>query len=131
MADGRCVTDVTNIPESAGIKISRRLTKDEMTFLTQEYCVEFAQVYKYGNGVNGSGGQYYLYSGTINSVQVPVANDIMLINHTHPGGTAYPSRKDKILLRRYQEFGLPQRTSEIIPIGKENIRFNTNGLIGD
>ena len=57
---------------------------DEMTFLTQEYGVEFAQVYKYGKGPNGGGGQYYLYSGTVNKVRVPIANDIMLINHTYP-----------------------------------------------
>ena len=130
MPDGRQVTYVTNLPGSTGIKTPRRLTTEEMTFLTQEYGVEFAQVYKYGNGINGGGGQYYLYSGTVNSVEVPVGNDIMLINHTHPGGTAYPSSADKALLGRYQQFGSPQISSEIIPIGKGNIRFNINGLIG-
>ena len=129
LADGRQVTDVTNLPGSTGIQMSRRLTTDEMTFLTQEYGVEFAQVYRYGNGVNGGGGQYYLYSGTINRVTVPIGNDIMLINHTHPGGTASPSSADKLLLGRYQQLGSPQRSSEIIPIGKENIRFNTTGVI--
>ena len=129
LADGRQVTDVTNLPGSTGIQMSRRLTTDEMTFLTQEYSVEFAQVYRYGNGVNGGGGQYYLYSGTIDRVTVPIGNDIMLINHTHPGGTASPSSADKLLLGRYQQLGSPQRSSEIIPIGKENIRFNTTGLI--
>ena len=44
LADGRQVTDVTNLPGSTGIQMSRRLTTDEMTFLTQEYGVEFAQV---------------------------------------------------------------------------------------
>lgn len=131
MPDGRQVTDVTNLPGSTGIKTPRRLTTEEMTFLTQEYGVEFAQVYKYGNGINGGGGQYYLYSGTVSSVKVPIGNDIMLINHTHPGGTAYPSSADKALLGRYQQFGSPQISSEIIPIGKGNIRFNINGLIGD
>ena len=129
LADGRQVTDVTNLPGNTGIQMSRRLTTDEMTFLTQEYGVEFAQVYKYGNGVNGGGGQYYLYSGTVDRVTVPIGNDIMLINHTHPGGTASPSSADKLLLGRYQQLGSPQRSSEIIPIGKENIRFNTTGLI--
>ena len=129
LADGRQVTDVTNLPGSTGIQMSRRLTTDEMTFLTQEYGVEFAQVYRYGNGVNGGGGQYYLYSGTVDRVTVPIGNDIMLINHTHPGGTASPSSADKLLLGRYQQLGSPQRSSEIIPIGKENIRFNTTGLI--
>lgn len=130
MADGRQVTDVMKLPSSIGIKVSRRLTTEEMTFLTQEYGVEFAQIYKYGNGINGRGGQYYLYSCTINSVRVPIAKDIMLINHTHPDGTAYPSSKDKILLGKYQQLGSPQQSSEIIPIRKENIRFNINGLIG-
>ena len=131
MPDGRQVTDVTNLPGSDGIKISRRLTTEEMTFLTQEYGVEFAQVYKYGNGINGGGGQYYLYSGTINTVTVPVRNDIMLINHTHPSGSPYPSCKDMKLLQKYQQFGSPQLSSEIIPIGKDNVRFNVNGLKGD
>lgn len=129
MPDGRQVIDVTNLSGSTGIKIPRRLTTEEMTFLTQEYGVEIAQVYKYG--INGGGGQYYLYSGTVNSVKVPVGNDIMLINHTHPSGTAYPRSADKALLGRYQQFGSPQISSEIIPIGKRNIRFNINGLIGD
>lgn len=129
MADGRQVTDVTNLPGSTGIRIPRRLTTDEMTFLTQEYGVEFAQVYKYGKGANGGGGYYYLYSGTVNEVRVPVAKDIMLINHTHPNGTAYPSGKDKYLLNQYQQLGSAQRVSEIIPIGKNNVRFNKNGLV--
>ena len=66
---------------------------------------------------------------TVDRVTVPIGNDIMLINHTHPGGTASPSSADKLLLGRYQQLGSPQRSSEIIPIGKENIRFNTTGLI--
>ena len=131
MSDGRQVTDVTSLPGSTGIRTPRRLTTEEMTFLTKEYGVEFAQVYKYGNGVNGGGGQYYLYSGTVDAVKVPVAGNIMLINHTHPGGTAYPSGADKALLGRYQQFGSPQISSEIIPIGKGNIRFNRHGLMGD
>ena len=131
MSDGTPVMDVYNLPGSGGIEIPRRLTTAEMTFLTQEYGVEFAQVYKYGHGINGGGGQYYLYSGTINSVNVPISDDIMLINHTHPGGTAYPSTQDKVLLGRYQQIGSQQRSSEIIPIGGNNIRFNINGLIGD
>ena len=131
LANGKKVTDITDLPGSTGISMSRRLTTEEMTFLTQEYGVEFAQVYKYGDGINGGGGYYKLYSGTADSVQVPIANDIMLINHTHPGGTAYPSNADKLLMRRYQQFGSLQRSSEIIPIGKSNVRFNVNGLIGD
>ena len=101
-----------------------------MTFLAQECGVEFAQVYKYRPGINGGGGRYYLYSGTIRRVRIKVGKDIMLINHTHPGRTAYPSEKDMELLEQYQFLGSPQRSSEIIPIGKENVRFNTNGLIG-
>ena len=131
MPDGNSVVDVTNLPGTTGVEMSRRLTTEEMTFLTQEYGVEFAQVYKRGDGINGGGGQYYLYSGTVSSVRVPIANDIMLINHTHPGGTAYPSSADMLWLQRFQQLGSPQRSSEIIPIGKENIRFNAKGLIGE
>ena len=71
-----------------------------------------------------------MYSGTVDSVQVPIAKDIMLINHTHPSGTARPSGMDIKLLGQYQQVGSPQLSSEIIPIGKNNIRFNTKGLFG-
>lgn len=85
----RRLTDVAYLPGSDGIKILRRLTTDEMTFLTKEYGVEFAQVYKYG------GGQYYLYSGSSNRVQVQIVKDIMFINHMHPNGAAYPGNAEK------------------------------------
>ena len=85
----------------------------------------------YGNGVNGGGGQYYLYSGINNKVWVPVGDNIMLINHTHPGGMANPSGADIKLLIQYQQSGSPQRSSEIIPINKESIRFNIYGVMRD
>ena len=98
-----------------------------MEFLTTEYGVEFAQVYRLGPGKNGGGGEYFIYSGTPNSVLVPVNKNTILINHTHPNGTAYPSKQDKELLALYRRFGSPQRTSHIIPVGKEKIKFTSKG----
>ena len=63
-----------------------------MEFLTNEYGVEFAQVYQLGPRKNGGGGKYYIYSGNSNSVLVPVNKNTMLINHTHPGGTHHSER---------------------------------------
>lgn len=131
MSDGRQVTDVTNLPGSDGIRMPRRLTKDEMIYLTQEYGVEFAQAYHYGQGKNGGGGYYTLYSGTENQVNIAksFAPDVMLINHTHPKGTAYPNAADQRLLQDLQRIGSPQRVSEIIPIGKERtVFFDINGV---
>ena len=74
--------------------IQNRLTPDQMMFLTDKYGVEFAQVYTLGLGKNGRNGKYYLFSGTRNSVNIPVNASIILPNHTHPGGTACPSKQE-------------------------------------
>ena len=128
MRNGDKNTDFDKLPGSKGIQVPKRLSDREMIFLTEEYGVEFAQVYKYGPGKNGRGGKYYVYSGTINSVIVPLGKDIMLINHTHPGGTASPSPEDLELLISYSLTGSPQKTSAIIPIGKSTIKFTSKGL---
>ena len=124
MPDGKQVTDFNYLPGKAGIAIPRRLSVEEMIYLTQEYGIEFAQVYQRGTGLNGRGGRYFIYSGDVRSVNVPVNKDIIIINHTHPSGTAYPSSKDKKLLLHLEQKGSPQRTLEIIPIGNtKTIRF--------
>ena len=89
--------------------------------------VEFAHVYERGSGKNGRGGKYMIYSGTVNSVTIPVNRNTVLINHTHPGGTASPSKKDLKLMALIKQAGSPQRTSAIIPIGKETIKFTSKG----
>ena len=129
MPDGKQVTDFNYLPGKAGIAIPRRLSVEEMIYLTQEYGIEFAQVYQRGTGLNGRGGRYFIYSGDVRSVNVPVNKDIIIINHTHPSGTAYPSSKDKKLLLLLEQKGSPQRTSEIIPIGNtKTIRFGKEGI---
>ncbi len=75
MADGRKVTDFSYLPGSSGIEIPQRLSLEEMSYLTREYGVEFAQVYQRGFGKNGGGGKYFVYSGDVNSVKVPVNID--------------------------------------------------------
>ena len=128
MPNGDKNTDFEKLPGSKGIQVPKRLSDREMVFLTKEYGVEFAQIYKYGPGKNGRGGKYYIYSGTINSVIVPVGRNVMLINHTHPGGTDEPSTEDKELLISLALSGSPQKTSSIIPIGKTTIRFTLKGV---
>ena len=131
LSNGMHALDVRHLPGSSGIRIPKRLNPDQMMFLTEKYGVEFAQVYVLGSGSNGRGGQYYLYSGTRNSVVVPVRSNTILISHTHPGGTAYPSKKDRQLMALLESAGSPQRTSSIIPKGKGAIRFTKKGLKRD
>ncbi len=99
-----------------------------MMFLTQEYGVEFAQVYELGNGKGGRGGKYIIYSGNVNSVTIPVSNKTILINHTHPNGTAYPSSKDLKLMEYISNVGSPQKTSGIVPLGKKTVKFTKKGI---
>lgn len=127
MPNGDKNIDFDRLPGKAGYQIKKRLTDKQMEFLTTEYGVEFAQVYQLGPGKNGGGGKYFIYSGTVNSVIVPVNKNTMLINHTHPGGTAYPSSKDKKLMALYAQHGSPQKTSAIIPRGKKTIKFTSKG----
>ncbi len=115
------------LPGSAGVSISARPTPVELENLTQKHGVEFAVTYKYGPGPNGAGGQYYLYSGTNGAVEVPLAADQMLIYHTHPGGPPFASRADMDLLDFLKAIGSPQRSSQIVPVGKPVVRFGPNG----
>lgn len=129
--DGKKYVDLKKLPGKDGFQIPRRLTTEEKTYLTEEYEVEFAQVYNLGPGKNGGGGYYTLYSGDISSVSIApsLSPDAILINHTHPGGTAWPSSQDMNLLEELKRLGSPQNVSEIIPIGKENtVHFDVNGL---
>ena len=83
-----------------------------------------------GSGKNGRGGQYWLYSGTFNSVNMKGILDgkSVIINHTHPGGTPFASKKDRELLEKIQKNGGLQQSSEIIVNGREKTtRFNKNG----
>jgi len=128
MPNGDKNVDFSKLPGTNGVEVKRRLTDKQMTFLTNEYGVEFAQVYERGSGKNGRGGKYKIYSGTVNSVTIPVHSNTVLINHTHPGGTAYPSNRDLKLMALIKQAGSPQKTSSIIPIGKNNIKFTSKGL---
>jgi hypothetical protein len=94
-----------------------------MEALTAEHGVEFSLVYKAGPGRAGGGGTYWLHSGTKSTVQVPLGSDVRWIYHTHPGGTAAASTADKNVLKLLQQVGSPQRSSQIVPAGKQTIRF--------
>lgn len=128
MPNGDKNIDFSRLPGSDGIRVKKRLTDKQMTFLTNEYGVEFAQVYERGSGKNGRGGKYIIYSGTVNSVTIPIKSNTVLINHTHPGGTARPSGEDLKLMALIKQAGSPQKTSSIIPIGKKPIKFTSKGL---
>lgn len=128
LPDGKVVKDVTELPGSIGMEIPNRLTPKEMDQLTQDYGVEFAQVYLIGPGKNGEGGYYKLFSGVHNRVNVPLGKNIILISHTHPRGTARPSPDDLILMELLEQAGSPQRTSQIVPVGKDPVYFDKNGL---
>ena len=128
LPSGKKVIDFDKLPGLTGIKLQKRLTDEQMTFLTNEYGVEFAQVYELGAGKNGRGGQYRLYSGIVNRVEIPVTSKTILINHTHPGGTQHPSKADLKLLALIMQVGSPQRTSAIIPVGKSSIKYTLKGV---
>ncbi len=120
--------DVERLPGAEGMKIPRRLTVEEMSYLTEEYGVEFSLVYRLGSGKNGSGGQYWLYSGIENRVKIPVGSDVIAIYHTHPKGSVGASDADRRIMKLLEEYGSPQRSSQIIPVGGNGTaRFNKNG----
>jgi hypothetical protein len=112
------------LPGSSGSQILYRPTSTQLDLLTAKHNVEFAVTYKMGPGPNGGGGQYFLHSGKIDSVTIPLEPDRILITHTHPGGTAYASQADQNLLKTLELLGSPQRSSQVIPSGGTAIRFN-------
>jgi hypothetical protein len=114
------------LPGSQGVAISSRPKPSELELLSSKHNVEFAVTYKYGTGINGRGGQYYLHSGNASSVEIPLEADRMPIYHTHPRGTASASQADLRLMKFLQSIGSPQRSSQIVPVGKEVFRFNSN-----
>jgi hypothetical protein len=125
--DPRTTIGHRGLPGPAGMKISNRLSESQMLSLTDRYGVEFAQVYRLGEGRNGGGGQYILYSGTANQVTVPLDPKNIVIGHTHPGGSDYPSMADLRLISALSQLGSPQRTSAIYPNGKQTVKFTVKG----
>jgi hypothetical protein len=106
------------------VAIPKRPTTTELENLSAKHDVEFAVTYKYGEGKNGGGGQYYLHSGTKNTVPIPLEKDRMFIYHTHPGGTPYASSGDRDVLKYLERIKSPQRSSTIIPVGGRPFRFH-------
>ncbi|WP_141675273.1 RHS repeat domain-containing protein, partial [Gilliamella sp. Nev3-1] len=113
-----------NLPGATGIPIPNRPTPLELELLSEKHGVEFAVTYKYGKGMHGRGGQYYLHSGERAKVTIPLEKDRILVYHTHPQGTAYASPQDMQIMLLLERLGSPQRSSQIIPSGKAVIRFN-------
>jgi hypothetical protein len=115
------------LPGSSGVDIPRRPTPLDLENMTAKHDVEFAVTYELGPGKNGGGGQYRLYSGVRGQVDVPLRNDSILIYHTHPQGRAYASEADRNLMRYLREIGSPQRSSQIVPVGGQVVRFDEYG----
>ncbi|WCM27853.1 hypothetical protein NDN01_02675 [Sphingomonas sp. QA11] len=108
--------------------IPARPTAAELENLTAKHGVEFAVTYKFGPGRNGGGGQYRLFSGDGGSVKIPLERDSMLIYHTHPRGTRVASQGDMDVLRTLELLGSPQRSSQLIPVGRDmTVRFDSKG----
>lgn len=115
------------LPRASGVPIPARPTVQELENLTAKHGVEFAVTYKLGAGRRGGGGQYFLYSGDAGSVKIPLEADSMFIYHTHPGGTPWASGPDKKVMEKLRLLGSPQRSSQVIPVGKGRaVRFNEN-----
>jgi len=128
LPNGQVIADVSRLPGAEGMLVSKRLTPNELRELTKEYQVEFALVYQLGNGKSGKGGTYKLFSGTINSVIVPTDKSSMLIYHTHSAGSPFSSKTDRLLLEKLKKNGSPQNSSQIVPLGREDvIRFYKDG----
>ncbi|GEM_PF-2972776 len=123
-SEGKTYIDFKNLPGNKGTEVKKRLTQDQMEYLTQKHGVEFAQVYIRGKGKNGGGGKYYLYSGNDHSVSIPLGKNVMLISHTHPKGTPHASNEDMKLMSYLKQLGLPQNTSTIYPVGKQPVKFD-------
>jgi|GEM_PF-7131163 len=104
-------------PGDSGYKLKRALTPDEMMALTREFNdIEFGL----GREVlpDGSGGDYWLFSGDNRSVLIPNSHNnryMRAIAHTHPSGTQIPSKAD---IR-----GLVDNYEHIIPTTQGHIRL--------
>jgi len=122
--DNKKFMDFQKLPGSKGIEVKKRLSQEQMEYLTHKYGVEFAQIYILGKGKNGGGGKYYLFSGNDHSVQIPLSGNTILISHTHPKGTSYASKEDMIVLSMLKRKGSPQNTSTIYPVGKPAIKYD-------
>lgn len=105
------------LPGGAGVEIPRRPTITELENLTIKHGVEFGVTCRLGSGPNGAGGTYFLHSGTVDTVPVPIAPDSILIYHTHPSGTPWASAADRAVMDALAAAGSPQRSSCIIPVG--------------
>jgi hypothetical protein len=120
------IPDLAVLPGGAGVQVAGRLSPAQMEALTVAHGgIEFALIYRYGQGRNGGGGTYWLYSGTAGQVTTPIGADIMDIYHTHPGGTRIASGPDQRALAAAQALGSPQRSAGVVPVGHEPFRYTT------
>jgi hypothetical protein len=117
-------------------EISGRLSSKQLAALQAEHGTEFAQIYLTGPGRNGGGGTYYLIQGGEEAVNIPIAPNVRLINHTHPlsvNGKAVAltaSSGDQAVLRALKKAGSPQKISQVVPEVGEPFRFSATHTHG-
>ena len=88
--------------------------------LTTRVQVEFGVVFTIGTPF------YELIVGKRRCISIPISDIDLLLKHSHPGGTPYPSHNDIIWLKTVQCLGSPQVQSLILPLGKDKVAFNVN-----
>lgn len=101
-----------------GMSFDFYVKQSVIRILSEHFGIEFALVFE----LNRTG--YILYPGTKNSVAVAANGENILLNHTHPGGTAYASDPDMNWLRFSISKGSPQVKSVILPQGKRRFCFS-------
>ena len=105
---------------SYGINLEFLPNHDLIRQLTVRFKIEFAVMFTIIEN------NFFLFSGTLNYIELPIDKNELLLKHSHPLGTPYPSIYDITWLRMAQSVGSPQIQSLILPIGKDKVAFNIN-----
>lgn len=105
-------------PMSFGIPLDFKPSHKLIENLTTRFKIEFAVMYNYYNKT------HFLYRGKSDSTELPIDKLELLLKHSHPMGTMYPSVFDIDWLKLAQKNGSPQKQSLILPLGKAKFAFN-------
>jgi len=117
-------------PVSYGIAREKALSSNALRVMADGSGGEIMQIFIR----DGNTSYYKVVRGTINEIEVNMSGGTgtpYLINHVHPSGNKMPSNADINVLSKFQEIqrknGQPiQKSSQIIPAGVPNSKFNTD-----
>ncbi|TKC89017.1 RHS repeat domain-containing protein, partial [Polyangium fumosum] len=124
LGEGESAVVVSELPGERGMFVPRRLTDVEMRALQKEFGLEFALIYRTGQGKGGGGGTYWLYSGKRAELTFPILPNVRLISHTHPPEGVYgPSSEDVDTIKQLRKAGSPQFRSNVVEHDGEVLRF--------